>query len=300
MAISNLIACKIDSRTDLSRMINWSRVRWASGTQNCQQARFPVSDFSKWCPMRGPANLGRTSVVALTLFLLLMIGCGESSPRVSPEPIETSPGLATPDIISDDGVSPNRQVDSTKQTSLSNVVLLQNQGGEMEGHTPRGFAGMGTGLFAGDNLNPRFPNGDGVQLFLTFDLSTVPSGKVVSALLRSENASVRGMPLKDLGPLRAEEIRYSKFSPALWNLEPSAGGDDCEFATSSKGPFRCDLADAVRSSLNDSYPFAQFRLLLDRAGDNDGIQDLVTFFIADSNTNQPGIFEPEVTVETGN
>ena len=170
----------------------------------------------------------------------------------------------------------------------------------MEGHTPRGFSGMDAGLFAGDNLNPRFPDGDGVQLFLTFDLSTVPSGKVVSALLRSENASVSGMPLKDLGPLRAPDIRYSEFSPALWNLGPFAGGNDCGFATSSNGPFRCDLGDAVRSSLNDSYPFAQFRLLLDRAGDNDGTQDLIAFFIANSNTNQPGIFQLEITVETGN
>ena len=250
--------------------------------------------------MKNLANLGRTSLVALTLFLLLVFGCGESSPRASPEPIAPSPGLATQDAISDDGVSPSRLVDSTDQPCLSKVILLQNQGGEMEGHTPRGFPGMGTGLFAGDNLNPRFPNGDGVQLFLTFDLSTVPSGKVVSALLRSENASVSGMPFKDLGPLRAEEIRYSEFSTALWNLEPFAGGDDCEFANSSEGPFRCDLADAVRRSLNDSYPFAQFRLLLDRAGDNDGSQDLVAFSIADSNTNQPGIFELEVTVEPGN
>ncbi|MCH7714217.1 MAG: hypothetical protein IIC99_11405 [Chloroflexi bacterium] len=170
----------------------------------------------------------------------------------------------------------------------------------MEGHTPRGFRGMGAGLFAGDNLNPRFPNGDGVQLFLTFDLSAVPSGKVVSALLRSENASVRGMPLKDLGPLRAEEIRYSEFSPALWDLEPVADADVCEFATSSEGPFRCDLADAVQGSLNDSYPFVQFRLLLDRAGNNDGSPDLVSFFITGSNTNQPGIFELEVTIEQGN
>ena len=250
--------------------------------------------------MKNPANLGRTSPVVLTLFLLLVFGCGGSSPRVASEPIIPSPRLATPDVISDDGASPSRAIDSGDQTSLSKVILLQNQGGPMEGHTPRGFPGMGTGLFAGDNLNPRFPDGDGVQLFLTFDLSTVPSGKVVSALLRSGNASISGMPLKDLGPLRAEEVRYSKFSTALWNLEPLAGGDDCEFATSPQGPFRCDLADAVGRSLNDSYPFAQFRLLLDRAGDNDGTQDLIAFFIANSNTNQPGIFQLEITVETGN
>ena len=250
--------------------------------------------------MKDLANLGRTSLVALTLFLLLVFGCGKSSPSVSPEPIAPFPGLATPDVISGDGVSPSRLIYSTGQPSRSKVILLQNQGGAMEGHTPRGFPGMGTGLFAGDNLNPRFPDGDGVQLFLTFDLSTVPSGKVMSALLRSENASVRGMPLKDLGPLRAEEIRYSEFSPALWNLEPFAGGDDCEFANLSEGPYRCDLAYAVQRSLNDSYPFAQFRLFLDLAGDNDGTQDLVAFFIADSNTNEPGIFELEVTVEPGN
>ena len=247
--------------------------------------------------MKNLTILGRTSLVVLTLFLLLVFGCGESPSRVTPEPIAPPSELATPDLIKDAGASPSRMVDSTDRTSLNKVILLQNQGGPMEGHTPRGFAGMGTGLFAGDNLNPRFPDGDGVQIFLTFDLSTVPSGKVVSALLRSENASVRGMPLKDLGPLRAEEIRYSKFSPALWNLEPFAGGDECVFATSSEGPFQCDLTDTVRRSLNDSYPFAQFRLLLDRAGDKDGSQDLISFFIADSNTNQPGIFELEVTVQ---
>jgi len=249
--------------------------------------------------MENLVNLGRTSLVALTLFLLLVLGCGEGSPSVSPGPVATSPEVATTGVISTDGGSPRKLVDSTDSTSLSKVILLQNQGGEMEGHTPRGFPGMGTGLFAGDNLNPRFPNGDGVQLFLTFDLSSVPPGTVVAALLRSENASVSGMPLKDLGPLRAEEIRYSEFSTALWNLEKLSGGDDCEFATSAQGPFRCDLADAVRRSLNDSYPFAQFRILFDRAGDSDGSQDLVAFFIADSNTNQPGIFELEVTVETG-
>lgn len=61
------------------------------------------------------------------------------------------------------------------------TIILENQGGNMEGHTPRGFQGMGTGLFTGDNLNPNFPEGDGVQLFLTFDLSGLPAGEVASA-----------------------------------------------------------------------------------------------------------------------
>ena len=241
--------------------------------------------FKERCRVKSLPHQKQIFLGAVTLFLLMIIGCGASATEVSPEPI-------TP--------SPSRPADSTGQAPMGTVTVLQNQGGEMEGHTPRGFSGMGTGLFAGDNINSRFPDGDGVQFFLTFDLSTVPSGKVVSALLRSENSSVRGMPLKDLGPLRAEEIRYDEFTPALWDLEPLNGGGVCEFATTPDGPFRCDLAAAVQRSLDDSYPFAQFRLILEKAGDSDGTRDLVAFFIADANTNQPGIFELEITVEPDN
>ena len=69
-------------------------------------------------------------------------------------------------------------------------LTLENHGGSMEGHTPRGFQGSGAGLFAGDNLNRNFPNGDGVQIFLTFDLSGIPQGKVESAVLSAVNATV--------------------------------------------------------------------------------------------------------------
>jgi len=235
--------------------------------------------------MNNPATTRRISLAAVTFFLLFAIACGQAAPTAAPRRATPSPQ------------PPTKQAASTEQTAASNVVVLRNQGGSMEGHTPRGFQGMGTGLFTGDNLNPRFPGGDGVQIFLTFDLSAVPAGKVVSAILRSDKASVRGTPFKDLGTLRAEEIRYSKFSSALWNLEPLADGAVCEFATSPSGPFQCDLAETVQRSLNDSYSLAQFRLLLDRAGDGDGVPDMVAFFISNSNNNQPGIFELEVTVE---
>jgi len=233
-------------------------------------------------------------------FLLLVVGCGSNPSEVLSEPTVPAPKIATLEVIGNDLASPGQIVITTAEPSSIKVITLQNQGGEMEGHTPRGFRGMGTGLFAGDNLNSRFPDGDGVQLFLTFDLSTVPPGKVVSAMLGSENVSVRGMPLKDLGPLRAEEVRYQEFSSDLWNLEAFPGGDTCTFATSAAGPFRCDLSGAVQKSLKDSYSYVQFRLLLDRTGDKDGSQDLVAFFIADSNTNQPGIFELEVVIKADN
>ena len=262
--------------------------------------RSPVSNFSGRCPSRTLAELTRIPFGYATFFLILLVGCGSSPAVVFPEPTVPAPKIESLEVIGKDVVSPGQIVNTSGEPSLIQVITLQNQGGEMEGHTPRGFRGMGTGLFAGDNLNSRFPNGDGVQLFLTFDLSTVPSGKVVSATLSSENGSVRGMPLKDLGPLLAEEVRYQEFSSDLWNLEPFAGGDACEFATSSEGPFQCDVSGAVQKSLEDSFPYVQFRLRLDRAGDRDGSQDLVAFFIADSNTNQPGIFELEVAVEADN
>ncbi len=169
---------------------------------------------------------------------------------------------------------------------------LENQGGSMEGHTPRGFQGMGTGLFAGDNLNSGFPNNDGVQIFLTFDLSAVPEGNVVSAVLRSEHAHVLGSPFKDLGVLRVEEVRYDSFSAALWDLEPT--GDSCVFASTADGPFECDLAETVQQALDDGRASVQFRLRFDKAADGDGQQDLVMFYVVDSNTNEPGIFVLEV------
>jgi len=82
---------------------------------------------------------------------------------------------------------------SSIEAAVSSEVggVLINEGGPAEGHTPRGFAGMGTGLFAGDDLNPNFPPGDGVQLYLTFDL---PPGLVPpsSAILGTDSMQVSG------------------------------------------------------------------------------------------------------------
>lgn len=43
------------------------------------------------------------------------------------------------------------QIETTEQSTLP--IVVANHGGSFEGHTPRGFPGSGTGLFAGDNLN---------------------------------------------------------------------------------------------------------------------------------------------------
>ena len=216
----------------------------------------------------------RTAPLTFIAGLVLLAACGGSS-EATPLPGPTA---------------------NTGATAQASNITLENHGGAMEGHTPRGFQGMGTGLFAGDNLNRNFPDGDGVQIFLTFDLRGIPQGKVRSAVLSSVPALVTGTPFEDLGALRAEEVRYSGFSSALWDLAPVEDGANCDLARSASGPFQCDLSGAVQRSLDDSYRYAQFRVRFDEAGDRDGRQDLAAFFKRDSNTNEPGIFLLDVTV----
>jgi len=185
------------------------------------------------------------------------------------------------------------------------IIVINNQGGVMEGHTPRGFQGMGTGLFAGDNLNPGFPNNDGVQFFLTFDLGSIPSGasvktrtgfKITSATLSSKNVRTQGTPFKDLGALNAEVVQYNAFSSALWN-QPS-NGPACTLIMSSDGSVACDVTDAIQQALDNGLRSAQFRIRFEKAGDGDGSPDLTLFYNTDSNKNEPGIFQLEVAVES--
>ena len=164
----------------------------------------------------------------------------------------------------------------------------------MEGHTPRGFRGMGTGLFAGDNLNPGFPDGDGIHFFLSFDLSDLPAGALERVELRSEFLRVTGDPFGDLGVLRAESIRYGRFSPDLWN-QPTMG-DACVLTDRAAPSVACDVTTAVAQAVAAGQQTAQFRLRLDQASDNDGAADLVMFFKSGSNVNEAGLFTLEVTV----
>ncbi len=171
--------------------------------------------------------------------------------------------------------------------SLALPFQIQNQGGSMEGHTPRGFAGSGIGLFAGDNLNQGFPNGDGVQIWLTFDFpkGTPTPGR---AVLSSQVLTVRGNPFVDLGALQAEPVSYESFSPGLFDLPPTGAAVRC-IRVGDVG-IECDVTIAVARAVDTGEDRAQFRLRFDTAGDNDGAADLAMFFLTDSNTNEPGIF----------
>ncbi len=173
-----------------------------------------------------------------------------------------------------------------------NTITVDNQGGTMEGHTPRGFAGIGTGLFVGDNLNANFPNGDGLQMFLTFDVSNVSVDVTTSVTLRSSNARIEGAPLEDLGNLLVETVQYDSFSKASWDLE--AGPFVCVLGVSASNSFSCDVTEAVAQALERGDSLVQFRVRFEKAGDNDGSPDLVYFNSANSNRNESGIFQLEI------
>ena len=167
-------------------------------------------------------------------------------------------------------------------------VTVVNQGGDLEGHTPRGFPGMGTGLFAGDNLNPAFPDGDGVQIFLTFE---VPGSREepTSVVLASDALEVRGTPFADLGRLTVQAVTYDSFGPDLFDLPGDSDPVGCT-RTGSTG-LACDLTEIAGPALSDGRTLLQVRIRFESVADSDGEPDLAMFFRTDSNTNEPGIFE---------
>ena len=59
----------------------------------------------------------------------------------------------------------------------------------------------------------------------------------------------------------------------------------------------CDVTTAVTLAVAAGQQMAQFRLRLDQVSDNDGVADLVMFFISSSNVNETGIFTLGVTVQ---
>jgi hypothetical protein len=164
---------------------------------------------------------------------------------------------------------------------------LVNHGGSLEGHTPRGFAGSGTGLFAGDNLNPNFPADDGVQIWLTFPLP-IALAEPAEAILRSDALDPHGTPFADLGTLFAEPVTYDRFTPEIFDLPPD--GEPVECTRTGESSVECDVSESVTSAIRDGATRVQFRLKFEAVSDGDGEPDLARFFRSDPNANEPGIF----------
>lgn len=184
-----------------------------------------------------------------------------------------------------------------RHTALENreAILISNEGGNMEGHTPRGFSGSGTGLFAGDNLNQNFPNTDGVQLFLSFPLEEVKEERIRSAVLFSDNLHIRGNPFENLGSLLVKDTTYETFSSKVWNNE--AGDIVCEIEQQADSFVSCDITDHLEYVLLDGREFLQFIVHFEKITDGDGEPDLALFYKSDSNTNEKGLFMLRVNDE---
>lgn len=195
-------------------------------------------------------------------------------------------GAATDATAAPDG----SQASGTSATT--GPLTISNEGGSMEGHTPRGFAGSGTGLFAGDSLNPSFPADDGVQIWLTF---AVPAGIAAPsrAVLSSDELTIDGSPFEDLGVMQAEPVTYDSFGPELFDLSADGPAIDCQPVGESR--LECDVTDAAAAAIGQGSEQVQFRLRFDRVTDGDGDRDLALFFVTDSNTNEPGIFHLELS-----
>jgi hypothetical protein len=179
-------------------------------------------------------------------------------------------------------------VSATTTPPAGTTIVVDNQGGSLEGHTPRGFAGSGTGLFAGDELNPGFPADDGVQMWLTFELPARATAPPVAAVLASGVLQPRATPFADLGDFRAAPVRYAEFSRDLFDLEPIGAAIGCDRA--EEMTLTCEVTDAVVEAIAAGDDRVQFRLRFDRRSDGDGEPDLARFFVVDPNTNQPGLF----------
>ena len=167
-------------------------------------------------------------------------------------------------------------------------ISIPNDGtSQWEGHTPRGFAGTGTGLFVGDNLNSNFPDGEGLQILLTFAL---PEGVATpsSATLSSSVLQTSGDVFEALGEIEAAPVSYEQFGPELFNIAPSGDLVTCERPSDTE--LSCDVTAAAQSAVESGADRVQIRLTLEELADNDGQQDLALFNNGDSNTNEAGLF----------
>ena len=235
----------------------------------------------------------------LVPILLLVLAWSFANSAVAADDAETPIEMPLSLYIVDEaGPSPTSELSSRRDAASMestitalDVITVANEGGELEGHTPTAFAGMGTGLFAGDNLNAGFPEGVGVQTYLTFVLP--PGIGVASAQLTCNALRVSGTPFEDLGLLVAEPVTYDFFGPELFDLAAIGPPSGCTVVDETS--IRCDVTEAVRAAVDADETAAQLRIRFEVAADSDGRQDLALFYRTDSNTNEAGIFELAIT-----
>jgi len=96
-----------------------------------------------------------------------------------------------------------------------------------------------------------------------------------------------------LGNLEAAPVRFDSFGPGVVPLEPVGPATTCPPPVDNF--FTCDVTSAVQAELDEDRNTVQLRLRFERTSDPDGEQDLALFFLTDSNTNEPGIFQLDLS-----
>lgn len=179
------------------------------------------------------------------------------------------------------------------QNTTPNIIKIPNEGGSFGGHTPIGFKGQGTGIFVGDNLNPSFPNGDGLQAFLTFNIKAIQDSDFDEAILISNDLHIRGNPFIDLGNIIVEKVQYNLFSSKLWDIKSL--GEVCVLESGATvETLSCDIKKVLSDAVREGQDTLQLRLRFERISDNDNSADLVMFYKTNSNTNDRGVFNIEI------
>lgn len=164
-------------------------------------------------------------------------------------------------------------------------------GAGVEGYAARSSGLTGQGLFAGDNINEEFANGDGVAFYLNFDVSQLPAGSVQSAALSSEHALIRGAPFDGLGRLIVQQVKFSKLEDAS---KAEKAGEGCVLGEHSSSSYECDISKALQDAIDDGRQNLQLRVMFDLASDKDGKADIISFYRADGDKN--GVFEIDAQI----
>ncbi len=229
-----------------------------------------------------PGNRIPKLAAAAAAIALTAAACGSDAETAQPSNAET-----------DTAQTDTSEADAPNPSPLAEPVSILNDGTTaLEGHTPRGFAGSGVGLFAGDNLNTNFPNGEGIQILLHFALPD-GTGTPSRAILRSDVMSTQGDVFEALGPLRAARVEYEAFSRELFNIEPVSDFVTCDRPSDTS--LTCDVSDAAAAAIDAGRSSVQIQLTLEEVSDSDGEKDLVLFNNGDSNLNEPGLFTLELS-----
>ncbi|MCP3937950.1 MAG: hypothetical protein GY708_21585 [Actinomycetia bacterium] len=192
-----------------------------------------------------------------------------------------------------------RSAFSDPQIDSPERVVLPNQGGAFEGATLWLAEGAGSSLIIGDESNPNLPAGEGLQIYLTFDLSSATNlagASVTSAHLRSRAMQqVDGTPFDDLGVLTAAPVIYESFPPTGEERTPIGDAVECE-ADPEAVQLSCDVAEGVGAAIEAGAERVSFRLRFAEATDSDGEPDFALFFISEPGLNEPGVFTLELAL----